>query len=617
MLRYVLSLVMVAGVCGVAAALVAQERAPAKPAASKTYDATWESLDSRPVPAWFNEAKFGIFIVWGPYSVPGWAPVGSYAEWYGYRAWRRSKGYWDFYTKNYGRKFDYRQFGEMMTAARWDPDRWAKLFADSGAKYVAFCAKYHDGFCLWPNTQNRAMKGKTFKLDKKYADVQDLYFNGWNSVDTGPKRDLTAEMAAALKKVNVRMGVYYSLYEWWHPWWLTDRKKYVEEYYFPQFKELVTKYKPEFIFADGEWTAGEDTWRPKEMLRWLFNESVVRGTIVTNDRFGAMRRKHGPVYSSEYGGGNFAPSHPWQEDRGIGRSYGYNRNETVKEYNSRRDLLYMLTKVAGNGGNLLLCVGPLADGTIPDLQRQRLLEIGRWLKVNGESIYGTTASPFWPTKFEWGTVTARPGKLYLHVYDKPAGPVTLTGLSNRITAAYLLADKARTPLKTTTGPDGLTISLPAKLPDADVSVIALHVEGKLAIDKTIRQRADGSITLSYTQAKIHGKTPRVETGQIGYWNNAKDSVSWTFRVSKPGKFAARIVYSCAQGAGGSAFAVTVGKSRIEATTRETGSWRKRAARYLGAVTLDKPGEYTLTVKPKTPPAWKSMGLNSVTLKPVK
>ena len=612
MFRYVLALVVVAGLCGTAGPVAAGEKAPAP---LKVYDATWASLDSRPVPKWFNEAKFGIFIVWGPYSVPGWAPVGSYAEWYGYRAWQRSKGYWDFYTKNYGEKFDYRQFGEKFTASRWDPDRWARLFADSGARYVAFCAKYHDGYCLWPNTQNRAMKGKTFTLDKKYADVRDLYANGWNSVDTGSKRDLTAEMAAAVRKVGIRMGVYYSLYEWWHPWWLTDRKKYVAEHYFPQFKELVTKYKPEFIFADGEWTAGEDVWRPTEMMQWLFNESPVRETIVTNDRFGAMRRRHGPVYSSEYGGGNFPPNHAWQEDRGIGRSYGYNRNETVKEYNSRRDLLRMLTKVAGNGGNLLLCVGPLPDGTIPNLQCARLVQIGRWLKTNGESIYGTTASPFWPRKFAWGTVTARPGRLYLHVYNTPAGPLELHGLSNTVTAAYLLADKARTPLKLHGGPDGVTVPLPAALPDKDVSVIVLEVEGKLAIDNTIRQQADGTVSLMYTQADIHGKTPRVETGQIGYWNDAKDSVSWTFRVSKPGTFAVRIVYSCAKGAGGSAFAVTAGTSRLQAATVETGSWRKRAARDLGTLTLDKPGEYTLIVKPQTPPAWKSMGLNSVTLRP--
>ena len=202
-------------------------------------------------------------------------------------------------------------------------------------------------------------------------------------------------------------------------------------------------------------------------------------------------------------------------------------------------------------------------------------------------------------------------------YDKPTGPVTLTGLSNRVTGAYLLADKARTALKVRSGGDGPTITLPARLPDPDVSVIVVEIDDKPVIDRTIRQQADGTISLMYTQATIHGKTPKVETGQIGYWNDAKDSVSWTFRTSKPGKFGVRIVYSCAKGFGGSAFTVSVGKSRIKATTRETGSWRKRAPRDLGTITLDKPGEYTLTVKPKTPPAWKSMGLNSITLRPAK
>jgi len=609
----VLSFVAAAGLLfGSGAPARAADKAPRAP---KRYDATWASLDSRPVPAWFNEAKFGIFIVWGPYSVPGWAPVGQYAEWYGYRAWQRRKGYWDFYKDNWGETFNYRQFGEQMTAARWDPDAWAKLFAEAGAKYVAFCAKYHDGYCLWPNTQNRAMKGKTFKLDKKYAEVSSLYVNGWNSVDTGPKRDLTGEMARAVRKVGIRMGVYYSLYEWWHPWWLTDRTKYVRDYYFPQFKELVTRYRPEFIFTDGEWSAGEETWRPKEMLQWLFNESPVRETIVTNDRFGAMRRKHGPVFSSEYGGGNFPPTHAWQEDRGIGRSYGYNRNEGVAQYNTRRQLLHMLTKVAGNGGNLLLCVGPLPDGTIPALQVRRLREMGRWLKVNGQSIYGTTASPFWPRKFAWGTVTARLGKLYLHVYGQPAGPIRLDGLSNRITAAYLLADKTRTPLKVAPSRDGPLVTLPAKLPDPDVSVIVIEIDDKPRIDRTIRPKADGSVVLDYLRATIHGKTPKVEAGQIGYWKNSADSVSWTFRAAKPGTYAVRIVYSCAKGAGGSAFTVAVGKSTLQAATKETGSWRKRVARDLGTVTIDKAGEHTLTVKPKTPPAWKSMGLTSVTLTP--
>ena len=586
-------------------------------AGEKKYEPTWESLDSRPVPAWFNEAKFGIFVVWGPYSVPGWSPPGSYAEWFGHQAWKKQPGYWDFYKEHYGDRFDYRQFGEKLTAERWNPDDWAELFAQAGAKYTAFSVKYHDGYCLWANTQNRALRGKHFQLPAQYADVENLYFNGWNSVDTGPRRDLVADMAKALDKVGVRLGFYYSLYEWWNPLWLTDRRRYVDEYYFPQFKEVVERYRPQFIFTDGEWEAGEDVWRPRQMLAWLFNESPVGDVIVTNDRFGGMRGLHGPVYSSEYGGGNFPPTHPWQEDRGIGASYGYNRNETEQHYDSRGQLLRMLTKVAGNGGNLLLCVGPLPDGTIPEVQRRRLLEIGQWLKVNGESIYGSKASPFWPRKLAWGSCTSKPGRLYLHVYGTPGEQIALRGLTNRVTAAYWLGDPCRTPLPLDAEDHNLTIHLPAKLPDADVSVIALEIEGEPAIDRSIHQGADGSVELRGSEAEIHGTSPVYETGggkdNIGYWQNPQDSVRWTLDVTAPGDFDVQITYSCAEGAGGSRFVVSVAGQELTGVTEVTGQWNRFATHTLGRIHLPQRGTFTLTVQPQSDRPWKSMGLQAVRL----
>ena len=172
--------------------------------------------------------------------------------------------------------------------------------------------------------------------------------------------------------------------------------------------------------------------------------------------------------------------HAWQEDRGIGRSYGYNRNETEAHYNTRKQLLHMLTKVAGNGGNLLLCVGPKADGAIPELQRRRLLEMGAWLDANGESIYGSTASPFWPRKFAWGTCTAKPGRIYLHVWDSQTTRIELPGLTNNVLAAYLLADKTRRPLAVRRNERAVTIELPERLPDPDVTVVAVEIELKPA-----------------------------------------------------------------------------------------------------------------------------------------
>jgi len=341
----------------------------------KKFEPNWASLDTVPVPTWFNEAKFGIFVVWGPYSVPAWTDRG-YAEWYGGKLDQGQKPTVEFHAKNYGKDFKYEQFAEQFKAELWDPEAWAKLFARSGAKYVVTTAVYHDGYCLWPSPY-----AKTVNTDK------------WNSVVTGPKRDLLGELNAACERHGVKPGIYYSFMEWWHPLYSSKdpevRRRYASEHLHPQFKDVVTKYKPWFIFLDGEWLHDHTFWKSQELAAWLYNESPVRDTVVTNDRWGKTRSKHGQVFSSEYGGGRGWEDHPWQEDRGIGHSYGYNRREDLDDYDSPQELIRMLVKVASNGGNLLLDVGPTADGRIPVIMQERLRQIGDWLAVNGEAIYGT------------------------------------------------------------------------------------------------------------------------------------------------------------------------------------------------------------------------------------
>ena len=153
------------------------------------YQPNWESLDQRPVPKWFNEAKFGIFVVWGPYSVPAWAPKGRYAEWYGNHMRRKGSPTAKFHAKVYGADFKYEQFAPKLTAEMWDPDQWADLFAQSGARYVVCTANYHDGYCLFPNP----------------------YRKNWNSMDVGPKRDLLGELGRSVRAKGMKMGIYYSL----------------------------------------------------------------------------------------------------------------------------------------------------------------------------------------------------------------------------------------------------------------------------------------------------------------------------------------------------------------------------------------------------------------------
>ena len=159
----------------------------------------------------------------------------------------------------------------------------------------------------------------------------------------------------------------------------------------PQFKDLVTKYKPSIIFSDGEWELSDTAWKSEELLAWLFNESPVAKEVVVDDRWGSNTRgkNTGATYTtSEYGSGMDA-SVIWEESQGIGHSYGYNRNEKLEDYKSSHDLILMLVDIVSRGGNLLLDIGPTADGRIPVIMQQRLTDMGNWLQINGEAIYGT------------------------------------------------------------------------------------------------------------------------------------------------------------------------------------------------------------------------------------
>jgi alpha-L-fucosidase len=158
----------------------------------------------------------------------------------------------------------------------------------------------------------------------------------------------------------------------------------------PQFKDVVTRYAPDIIFADGEWDMPSADWKSEALLAWLFNESPSRAEVVINDRWGKdSRHKHGGYWTTEYAAGLKDGAHPWEESRGMAHSYGLNRAERVDDYRPSREFILVLIDLVSRGGNLLLDIGPAADGTIPPLMEQRLLEIGDWLKVNGEAIYGT------------------------------------------------------------------------------------------------------------------------------------------------------------------------------------------------------------------------------------
>jgi alpha-L-fucosidase len=317
--------------------------------------------------------KFGIFIHWGAYSVPSWGPQHSYSEWYqnGLQADKdnvRKK----FHKLHYG-DMSYYGFGPMFKADRFDPDAWAKVFEQSGAKYIVLTSKHHDGFAMWPSKE----------ADKTWGFP-------WNSVTSGPKRDLLGDLFKAVRKTSVRAGMYYSLYEWYNPLYKSDINKYVSDHMWPQMKDLINTYQPDVFWTDGDWDVSDAKWKSPEFLAWLYNESPVKEKIVTYDRWGSgIRFHHGGVYTPEYQPDLDFEDHPWEESRGMGYSYGYNKEEDIWDYNSAQSLVLALVDKVSRGGNFLLDIGPDDHGKIPPIMQERLLQIGAWLQENGEAIYNT------------------------------------------------------------------------------------------------------------------------------------------------------------------------------------------------------------------------------------
>lgn len=351
--------------------------------AQKVYTPDWESLDARPTPDWWTDAKFGIFIHWGVYSVPAFTTKGNYSEWYQHSLENNShKGKVRAYHEaNYGER-TYYDLADDFHAELYNPDEWARLFERAGAKYAVLTSKHHDGFCLWPNEQANTTWGIP-----------------WNSEVRGPGRDLLGELFEALNKTKVKPGLYFSLYEWFNPVWQYDHAQYATEHAMPQLYEVVQRYEPWVVWSDGDWDASSEVWQSEQFLSWLYSESAVKDKVVANDRWGSGTRfKHGGIYTPEYQPDVDFEDHAWEESRGMGASYGYNRAEDAWDYNSAQSLILHLIDKVSRGGNFLLDIGPDAHGKIPPIMQDRLLEIGKWLNINGEAIYNTRR---WRSPAQW------------------------------------------------------------------------------------------------------------------------------------------------------------------------------------------------------------------------
>ena len=484
-------------VCGGAAALVLAR--PAAAMARSETEADWPALDRRPNPVWFDEAKLGIFIHWSVFSVPAIAWVypdkpygyGGHSCWYGLyvdrlrplRSPEQQALFEAFHRKAYG-DVPFKALAPLFKGEAFDPAQWAALCKRAGARYAFLTSNFHDGFCLWPSPFNP----------------------GWNSLDTGPKRDVLGDFCAAMRKAGLRAGFYYSIGEFNHPLYQAarkpggDLKPFVREHLQPQLREAVRRYRPSIIYFDGEWEFPLDAFDMRGFLTWLYAESPCKDEVVVNDRFGrGSRGKHGGIYASEAGVRESGTAHKWCEDRPLSRgNWSYNRLERLEDYLSARDLVHLLVETVALGGNLHVAISPCGDGTIPLLQQERLVQLGAWLRVNGEAIYGTrpwttshegplveSLNPHLDEKWHWTETRQRPlvhytakgQAVYAICLAKPPSPLVLTAVKGmNVRAVTLLGSRDEVPWTMTD--TGLRVEALADLPIEHASVIKIDAAAR-------------------------------------------------------------------------------------------------------------------------------------------
>jgi alpha-L-fucosidase len=361
--------------------------AVAVPPPAAQYRPTWDSLDSRPTPKWWTDQKFSLFMHWGLYAVPSFCPATAgqhtcYAEHFWDTSHTNGSAQQQYMVEHYGPEFIYQDFAPLFKCENFDAAEWASLFKSSGAQGLTMTSKHHEGWTLWPNPRHA----------------------NWNAMDTGPHRDLLQEVGDAVRAQGLRFGFYYSLLEWDRQYTndtgtahYRDDFDYVNRTMIPDLKDLVTRYQPDVLYADGEWDYPSDHWQTKPFLAWLFNDSPVKSSIAINDRWGNdCRGKHGGFYVCEYGGEvagsciTDKPAHPWTAHEGMGKSFvslsavhvfgmacgssicltfvwvvqGYNRLDI---YKPPTYFVGLLVQAVAFGGHLQLNVGPTADGRVPQV----------------------------------------------------------------------------------------------------------------------------------------------------------------------------------------------------------------------------------------------------------
>lgn len=405
-------------VSGLVAAAAARAQMPQP---GKFYP-VWQSLESHKVPAWYNDAKLGIFIHWGLYSVPAWAPTSgelgkvpmnrwfyenAYAEWYLNSLRLKDSPTFKRHAEKYGADFDYYKFaGDFGKGIQsWKPEEWASLFKNTHAEYVVLTTKHHDGFTLWPSkVPNPKRPGEKLSVT----------------------RDLVGELTTAVRGAGLKMGLYYSggldwtfesrpIANFMDLYTTAPQSEEYARYAEAHWRELIDTYKPSVMWND---IGYPNKGRVQELFAHYYN-SIPEGVI--NNRFSVP---WADFTTPEYAKYDKITEKKWESCRGLGFSFGYNQAEGPDQVIASDKLIELLVDIVSKNGNLLLNIGPKPDGTISDIQTDRLKALGAWLGVNGEGIFGShpwvrpaASSP------ESGEIrfTKKSESVYAFLFQRPQG----------------------------------------------------------------------------------------------------------------------------------------------------------------------------------------------------